>query len=101
MTNWIVAPLLAISILGVACVDVPPFVCKSDRQCITRNDLEGICIEAPNKLTYCAFPVTDCPSMWRWETFAGDYAEQCVPPALIPPDAGADASPNAADAAAG
>ena len=101
MTKWLVSPLLAMSVLGAACVELPPLVCKSDKVCITRDELQGVCIEAPNKVKYCAFPVTDCPSMWRWETAAGDYALQCVPPDRVPPDAGADALPNAADAAAG
>ena len=82
-----------------ACFDVPPLVCQTDKLCVFsdgKTETQGLCVEAPNHFKYCALPAADCASMWRWSTVSGDYSKQCLDPALVPRDAGADGAADAA-----
>jgi hypothetical protein len=76
----------------MACYEWKPLICKSDRVCITADEVEGLCIQADNKVKYCAFPAADCPSGWRWLVFSDEYSNKCVDPALVPRDGGVDGS---------
>ena len=80
-----------------ACIeDLPPVVCKTDKLCILKDETQGICLDSPESIRYCAFPDTECPSKWRWSGLSGKASKQCVDPSLIPPDGGTtDGAPDA------
>ena len=80
--------------LFIACRRVTP--CMSAIVCTDAELRPGLCISdgrGPNR--YCALPAEIvCPSKWRWDyTAPDDLYDLCVDPALIPKDAGADATP--------
>jgi hypothetical protein len=75
------------------CRELPPYECPPGRDpfCDADDGTPGRCLMAPDGKYYCARPANDCSSMLRWSVIAGEpYADECVDPALIPKDAGAD-----------
>jgi len=73
---------------------LPTQTCTEDVQCVGPELFPGLCLYDGQTGRYCAIQTRACPSMWRWNVDADrSIRESCVPPELVPPDAGADANP--------
>ncbi|MEM9461173.1 MAG: hypothetical protein AAGF11_43820 [Myxococcota bacterium] len=68
---------LAVGILAgtmtQACVDLQPYQCTSDEDCIA-GVARGFCEDA----RYCSYPDPDCPSGRRFSDLAGPLARRCT-----------------------
>jgi cysteine-rich repeat protein len=68
-----IAATFAIVTLLSSCVDLSPYSCTTDQDCI-RGVTQGQC----GPVGHCAYPDASCPSGLRYSDLAGIYANQCT-----------------------
>jgi hypothetical protein len=85
------AAVAALLTLVAACPNSRLF-CATDHNCLgdPPHDHDR-CFFNGRTGSYCALPDSTCPSLYRWDIFAGSLSGSCVDPAVIP-DAGVDGS---------
>ena len=83
--------LLTLCALLGSCDDAPPYYkCIKDVECTDFGRRQGRCLTSTYG-PFCAYPDSECPTMWRWYDWAhSSIRDECVAPS-VPLDAAVDA----------